>query len=113
MNLFYTSNTLLGCKLLTRDRMYLDKARGIAELRTPSHDDGPIARICWKTAVVLEANTYGIYKSEAREFRNRAEVAKQKLLAAGEGGIIPFVEDDADRDEEEDSYDALVPLFYR
>ncbi len=93
--------------------MYLDKARGIAELRTPSHDDGPIARICWKTAVVLEGDTYGTYKSEAKEFRNRAEVAKQKLLAAGEGGIIPGWEDYAEHDLEEESYDALVPLFYR
>jgi hypothetical protein len=93
--------------------MYLEKAIKIAELRTPSHDDGSIARICWKTAVVLEVDTFGIYTSEAKEFKTRAEVAKQKLLAAGEGGIIPFVEDDADQDEEEDSYDALVPLFYR
>jgi hypothetical protein len=100
--------------LLIYDRVYLDKARGIAELLTPSHDDGSIARICWKTAVVLEGmnDTFDNYKSEAQEFRNRAEVAKQRLLASGEGGIIPFVEDDGDHDEE-DSYDALVPLFYR
>jgi hypothetical protein len=95
--------------------VYLDKARGIAELLTPSHDDGSIARICWKTAVVLEGMnvTLDNSKSEAQEFRNRAELAKQKLLASGEGGFIPVIEDDAERDEEEDSYDALVPLFYR
>jgi hypothetical protein len=93
--------------------MYLDKARGIAELRSPTRDDGVIARICWKTAIVLEADTFGTFKNEAEEFRSRAEVARRKLIASGEGGIIPFIENDTDRDEERDRYDALVPLFYR
>jgi len=35
-------------------------------------------------------------------------------MANGEGGSIPFINEDyAERDQEEDSYDALVPLFYR
>lgn len=103
----------LSYYLLINHRMYLDKARIIAELRSPTRDDGVIARICWKTAIVLESDTFGTYKTEAQEFRSRAEVARQKLLASGEGGIIPFIEDDADQDEEEDKFDALVPLFYR
>lgn len=56
----------------------------------------------------------GKFSSEADALRQRAEVARKQLLASGEGGSIPFVnEDDGERDQEEDSYDALVPLFYR
>jgi hypothetical protein len=97
-------------------RGWFDKARAIAELRSPIRDDGVIARILWKTAIVLESNTVGAYFAEAAELRTRAEVARGKLLAEGEGGTIPFLgdrEDEATRDPEEDSYDALVPLFFR
>jgi hypothetical protein len=56
----------------------------------------------------------GKFSSEADALRTRAEVARKQLMASGEGGSIPFInEDDAERDQEEDSYDALVPLFYR
>ena len=83
-------------------------------MRSPSRDDGVIARILWKTAVVLESDVLGKFSSEADELRQRAELARNQLVASGEGGWIPFVdEDDAERDQEEDSYDALVPLFYR
>ena len=100
--------------LLTTHRAYLDKSRAIAELRSPTRDDGVIARILWKTSVVMESDTFGIYAKEAADLKNRAEEARQLLRAGGEGGEIPFIdEDDADRNEEEDSYDALVPLFFR
>jgi hypothetical protein len=99
--------------LLINSRMYLDKARSIAELRSPTRDDGVVARICWKTAIVLESDTFGTFKTEADEFRSRAEVARQRLLSSGEGGIVPFVQYDIERDGEEDIYDALVPIFYR
>jgi len=83
-------------------------------LRSPTRDDGVIARILWKTAVVLESDVLGKFSSEADALRQRAEVARAQLMANGEGGKIPFIdEDDAERDQEEDSYDALVPLFYR
>jgi len=83
-------------------------------LRSPARDDGVIARILWKTSVVLESDMLGKFSSEADELRQRAEVARKQLGASGEGGSIPFVEEDDDeRDQEEDSYDALVPLFYR
>ena len=100
--------------MLNHDRAYLDKARQIAELRSPTRDDGVIARILWKTAVVLESDELGRYSSDADELRKRAEIARETLLASGEGGLIPFVgEDGAERDKEKDSFDALVPLFYR
>ena len=83
-------------------------------MRSPTRDDGVIARILWKTAVVLESDVLGKFSSEAGELRQRAELARNKLVASGEGGSIPFAdEDDTERDQEEASYDALVPLFYR
>jgi hypothetical protein len=96
-------------------RMFLDKGKAISELRSPTRDDGPIARIVWKTVVVLESDPFNSYAAEAAELRQKAEVAKAELLAAGEGGIIPFLEegDPSKRNEEEDSYDSLVPLFFR
>lgn len=101
--------------IITTSRAYLDKARAIAELRSPTRDDGMIARILWKTACVLEADTFGRFALEAKDLRTRAEVARQAMLAGGEGGLIPFLEDfdEGMRDPEEDSYDALVPLFFR
>lgn len=83
-------------------------------MRSPTRDDGVIARILWKTAVVLESDVLGKFSSEAGELRQRAELARNNLVASGEGGSIPFAdEDDTERDQEEASYDALVPLFYR
>jgi hypothetical protein len=101
-------------RLLTLNRNYLKKALTIAELRSPNRDDGPIARILWTQAKVLESDTFGKYQEEAATLRRRAAAAQQELLAAGEGGDIPILNADyADRDLEEASYDALVPLFYR
>lgn len=100
--------------LLTFHRHNLQKALTIAELRSPNRDDGQIARILWKTALVLENDTLGKYAEEADSYRIRAAVAQQQMLASGEGGEIPYVDEyDADRDLEEHSYDALVPLFFR
>jgi hypothetical protein len=63
---------------------------------------------------VLESDTFGSFAREAAELRAKADVAQQNLIASGEGGLIPFIdEDDNDRNAEEDSFDALVPLFYR
>ena len=106
-----------SCLVLIRSRAYLDKARAIAELRSPTRDDGTIARILWKTAVVLEEDTFGTYAEEAKALRTRTEVARQALMGSGESGFIPFLEDYEKmgilRDPEEDSYDVLVPLFFR
>jgi hypothetical protein len=83
-------------------------------LRSPTRDDGPIARILWKTAVVLESDPGNSFAEEAAELRQRAKFAQEVLLAGGEGGLIPFVDQvGSERNEEEHSYDALVPLFFR
>lgn len=100
------------------DRGHLDRAKEIAELRSPRYDDGPIARINWKTAIVLESYPYGAFKQTANELRDKAMAAYTNLTQSGEGGRIP-VPDDEDADDyneieqEEDMFDALVPLFYR
>lgn len=92
-------------------RANLDKARAIAELRSPARDDGTIARILWKIAKVLDEEPLG--GTDSLALRTRAEVARAKLMAQGEGSI-PVYDDDATETEiEEASYDALVPGYYR
>jgi len=100
--------------VLTVYRYNLAKALTIAELRSPNRDDGPIARIVFRQAKVLESDTLGRFADEAARLRNRAFLAQQKLVALGEGGEIPASENQMpDRDPEEENYNALVPLFYR
>lgn len=100
---------------LTITRAWLEKARSIAQLNSPVADDGPTARILWKLAQVLEADPEERFTEEALDLRNRAAIARAKLLATGKGGAMAFLrEDDAeDADDEEEDYDVLVPLFYR
>lgn len=78
-------------------------------------DDGSIARISWKIAQILEADPEGRYEEDAMDLRNRAGIARAKLLAAGKGGAMAYLrEDDAEEvDDEEEDYDVLVSLFYR
>jgi len=90
----------------------LDKARTIADLRSPTRDDGHIARILWKTAQVLESDTHNRFAEDAVALRTRAELARAELAAIGEGGEMPD-EETSFRDVEEDSYRVLVPLFFR
>ena len=78
-------------------------------MRSPTRDDGPIARILWKTSVVLASDPDNLYRVEAEELREKAEAVRRALLANGEGGVIQG----SGRIEEEDSYDLLVPLFFR
>lgn len=63
--------------------------------------------------MVLESDPLGKFTKEAADLRQRAAVAKKTLVASGEGGYVPFEEQDDEKDEEEDAFDALVPLFYR
>ena len=85
----------------------------IAMLRSPTRTDGPLARIMWMTAVILESDPSGAGVKEAEMFRRNAAVAQKDLITSGEGGMIPFADEGEDRNHEEDSYDAIVPLFYR
>ena len=88
----------------------------IAQLRSPNRDDGTIARVLWKMSVVLEDDTFGTYQSVANEMRIRAEVARRTLTGNGEGGLtfVAIDEDgNADANEVEDSFDALVPEYLR
>ncbi|KAG4441573.1 hypothetical protein IFR05_002958 [Cadophora sp. M221] len=100
---------------LEPSKAWLEKARSIAQLNSPVADDGPTARILWKLAQVLEADPEKRFTEEALDLRNRAAIARAKLLATGKGGAMAFLrEDDAeDADDEEEDYDVLVPLFYR
>jgi hypothetical protein len=64
---------------------------------------------------VLEADPEERFTEEALDLRNRAAIARAKLLATGKGGAMAFLreEDAEDVDDEEEDYDVLVPLFYR
>jgi len=110
----------LGCVELElknhdKSKSYLDKAMSIAQLRSPNRDDGTMARILWKTSVVLEDDTVGSYAAEAISMRTRAELARRKLTGNGEGGLVFTIDEEgnADANETEDSYDALVPGYFR
>jgi hypothetical protein len=95
--------------------MFLDKAMSIAQLRSSNRDDGTMARILWKTSVVLESDTFGRYQNEANEMRIRAEVARRLLTGNGEGGVVIALDEEGNVDagETEDSFDALVPGYFR
>jgi len=84
----------------------------IAQLRSPHRDDGTMARILWKISVVLEQDpsTAG----EANEMRIRAEMARKSLMGCT-GGMVFALDDDGnpDENETEDSYNTLVPGYFR
>jgi hypothetical protein len=87
----------------------------IAQLRSPKRDDGTMARILWKTSVVLASDTFGTYQKEANDMLIRAEVARQDLTGNGEGGVVIALDEEGNADpvETEDSYDALIPGYFR
>lgn len=96
-------------------RGYLAKARSIAELRSPTRDDGTVARILWKTAQALKYHVSGAGNEEARQLLERAYAARDALNASGEAVDVPF-NDDEERPEienEEETFDQLVPGYFR
>lgn len=70
--------------------------------------------------MVLEDDKSGIFNNgpaDPNELRIRAEVARHKLNGEGEGssGLVFAIDDDGNPDavEIEESYDALVPGYFR
>jgi len=100
---------------------FLNKARNIAELRSPARDDGTIARILWKIAMVLKNQPGGTSLAEANEANQlltRAYNARSALTASGEGGegeLYELERRDAmtEMEKEEESFDLLVPGYFR
>lgn len=66
-------------------------------------------------AQVLDDDPDITLRATAAPKRNRAAVAKRTLTGRGEGDLVVVLDDDgnADVDEEEASYDALVPGYFR
>ncbi len=87
----------------------------IAQLRSPDKDDGTMARIMWKTSIVLESDTFGSFQEDATDLRIRAELAMKTLTAKGEGGFVLSLDEEgnADQTEMEEVYDSLVPGYFR
>ncbi len=107
-------NPISECLSKFPDRGYLEKALAIAQLRSPSRDDGTIARILFKMAKVLEQDV--LAGPQAQQTRNRAEVARRALTASGEGNMVQILDDEGNVDyeeEEDEAYDLLVPIFFR
>lgn len=52
---------------------------------------------------------------EASRLQNRADVARRTLTGLGEGFTIQLLDEDGNvnNDEEDEAYDALVPIFFR
>jgi hypothetical protein len=94
-------------------RMLLDKALAIAELRSPSRDDGTITRILFKMAKVLEKDENG--GQAAQDLRTRAGIAKLTLQGKGGGQILQLMDEEGnvDLNDEDDAFDSLVPIFFR
>jgi hypothetical protein len=97
---------------------FLAKARSIAELRSPSRDDGTIARILWKTGQTLRKRSWSNDAREAEQLLLRAYNAKATLETAGEGGEESFYDRDVndprlELEIEEERFDLLVPGYLR
>lgn len=93
---------------------FLKKALTIARLRSPGRDDGIVARILWRTALVLKA-TQATSDAEIASIHKAAEAAFQDPRNYGEGMLILTLDDKGNEDEQEleEAYDKLVPEFFR
>ena len=72
-----------------------------------------MARVLWKTSVVSESETFGTSRRMPRSCKSELSWLKT-LTAKGEGGIVFSVDEEgnADRDEMEEAYDSLVPVYF-
>jgi hypothetical protein len=109
-----------GKELLIQNKGFLAKVRNIAELRSPARDDGPVARILWKTAMILRNQPAGVSlqdMKESEQLLGRAYNAKSQLLMSGEAGEGEIYDRDArdrmtEMEKEEDGFDLLVPGYF-
>ena len=96
---------------------FLKKALTIARLRSPGRDDGIVARILWRTALVSKATqaTQATSDAEIASIHKAAEAAFQDPRNYGEGMLILTLDDKGNEDEQEleEAYDKLVPEFFR
>lgn len=95
-------------------RGHLDKARAIAELRSPTRDDGTKSRIFWMLSRVMAEDP--LTAGAAEELRVQAEIARRILVTSGESAIMSDIYDEdgnLDTEDEMQLYDALVPIFFR
>lgn len=72
-----------------------------------------IARILYKKAKVLENNILAGF--EGTQLRTRAELARANLTRLGQGDIVQVLDENGnvDLEDNDDAYDALVPIFFR
>ncbi|KAG4441816.1 hypothetical protein IFR05_002680 [Cadophora sp. M221] len=94
---------------------YLRKALSIARLRSPVYDDGTVARILWKTAVVLKEATDSARSGEIDLLLESAERALEDPRNSGGCGHVLPRDDNGQVDETglQEMYDSLVPEFFR
>jgi len=108
----------LGCvefKLKNDDiaKQHLEKARSIAELRSPTKDDGTTARILWMLGRAMENNL--LTAAAGAELKVRAEIARNALVTSGESAPVDMDDQDGNLEPGDHGllYDALVPIFFR
>jgi hypothetical protein len=91
----------------------LGKAKAIAELRSPSRDDGTIARIIWMLSLVLREDILTV--AQANDLKVRAEQALANLTERGESTPAQTHDEDGNLLDVEDEimYDNLVSGFFR
>lgn len=113
----YYSLGMVEYKLLHFEaaRSHLEKARSIAELRSPKGDDGTLARILWLLSKVLAENV--LTASEAGEIKERAMRAMDGCRKRGEGTGVERErwdeEGNAGEEGEEELFNSVVPGFFR
>jgi hypothetical protein len=107
------SGLALPYLLKTLTRSHLEKAKAIAELRSPKRDDGTIARILYVLYCVMKEDLLTV--ADAEEIRVRAEIARTTLVSQGESAIVDAYDPDGNLQPADEAklYDALVPIFFR
>jgi len=100
-------------KNLELAKSHLEKAKAIAELRSPTRDDGTIARILYVLHRVMGEDL--LMAAEAEELRVRAEIARTTLVSTGESAMVDAYDMDGNLQLADEAllYDALVPIFFR